>query len=83
MRARSILIICLAAVFSVVNILLAFFGQDYLGNYLIAGAVTYLIITSASLDLNRRDVADLNIMSAIVFVGFLVYITSRVIGILR
>jgi hypothetical protein len=70
LRKSSKFIIAPVVVLTIANVVLAFLGQDMLTICLISGAVVYLIVTLLYFDLNFRN---LNIMSAIIFVGTMVY----------
>jgi hypothetical protein len=82
-RAFNKLILSLGVAFSLINVLLAALGQDDLSVYFIANAVAYLIITLIYVYLNPRARTALNTVSAIIFAGFLVIVTFKVIEILK
>jgi hypothetical protein len=77
------LIITLAIAFGLINILLAFLGQEDLAVYFIVNAIAYLIITLLYVYLNPRAKSALNGLSAIIFVAFLAVVTMEVIEILK
>ena len=83
MRAFNKLIVALVIAFSLINVLLAFFGQNDISLYFIANAIAYLIITLIFVYLNPRARAALNVVSAVIFAGFLVIVTLKVIEILN
>lgn len=83
MRIYNRLVITLAVVMSLINIALAFFGQKDLALYFIAEAIAYLVITLLYVYLNPRARAVLNVMSGIVFAGFLVIVIIKVAEILK
>jgi hypothetical protein len=83
MRAFNKLIISLAIAFGLINVVLAFFDQSDLSVYFIVNAITYLIITLIFVYLNPRARSALNAVSAIIFAGFLVIVTFKVIEILK
>jgi hypothetical protein len=76
------LILSLAGAFCVINVVLAFFGQDDIAIYFIANTCAYLVITLIYVFLNPRGRNALNMISAVVFAGFLVIVTLKVIEIL-
>jgi hypothetical protein len=82
-RAYNKLLISLAAAFSLINVFLAFLGQKDLSVYFIVNAIAYLIITLIFVYLNPRARAALNVVSGIIFAGFLVIVTFKVIEILK
>ncbi len=83
MRIYNRLIITLAIAFGLINILLAFLGQEDLAVYFIVNAIAYLIITLLYVYLNPRAKSALNGLSAIIFVAFLAVVTMEVIEILK
>ncbi len=83
MRVYNKLIIALALAFSLLNILLAFFGQNDISVYFIADAIAYLVITLLFTYLNPRSRSALNSLSAVIFAGFLVIVAMKVVEILK
>ena len=83
MRVFNNLIISLAIVFGVVNTLLALFGQTDISVYFIVNAIAYLIISLLYVYLNPRARGGLNGVTAVIFAGFLVIVTLKVIEILK
>jgi len=83
LRIYNKLIISLVIAFSFINILLAFGGQNDISVYFIVNAIAYLIITLVYVYLNPRARAALNVLSAIIFTGFMVIVTLNVMEILR
>jgi len=83
MRIFNRLIITLAIAFAVINGLLAFLGQTDISVYFIVNAIAYLIITLLYVYLNPRARGSLNAVSGVVFAGFLVIVTLKVIEILK
>ena len=83
MRIYNKLIISLVLAFSAITILLAFLGQKDLSVYFIADAIAFLIITLLYVYLNPRARAALNALSGVIFAGFLVIVTMKVIEILK
>lgn len=83
MRLYNKLIISLAIAFSIINITLAFFRQKDIAVYFIVDAIAYLVITLLYVYLNPRSRAALNALSVVIFAGFLVIVTLKVIEILK
>jgi hypothetical protein len=83
LRIFNRLIISLAIAFGIINVLLAFLGQDDISVYFIVNAIAYLIITLLYVYLNPRAKSALNGLSAIIFAAFLVVVTMEVIEILK
>jgi hypothetical protein len=83
MRIFNRLLISLAVAFGLLNALLAFLGQDDISVYFIIDAIAYLVITMLYVYLNPRARGALNAVSAIVFAGFMVIVTMKVIEILK
>ena len=83
MRIFNRLIITLAIAFGLLNALLAFLGQADISVYFIVNAIAYLIITLLYVYLNPRARGALNAVSGVVFAGFLVIVTLKVIEILK
>lgn len=83
MRIYNKLIISLALVFSLINILLAFSGQEDIAIYYILDTVAYLLITLLYVYLNPRARGALDKMGAVVFTGFLIIVALKVIEILK
>jgi hypothetical protein len=82
-RIFNRLIISLAIVFGLLNALLAFLGQDDISVYFIINAIAYLVITLLYVYLNPRARGALNAVSAVIFAGFMVIVTMKVIEILK
>lgn len=83
MRIYNKLIISLALAFGLVNVTLAFLGQKDIAVYFIVDAIAYLIITLLYTFLNPRSRGALNGLSGVIFAGFLVILTLKVIEILK
>lgn len=83
MRIYNKLIITLAVAFAIINGTLAFLGQEDISIYFIVNAIAYLAITLLYTYLNPRSRNALNGLSAVIFGGFLVIVTIKVIEILR
>lgn len=83
MRIFNRLIISLVIAFGLLNAFLAFLGQDDISIYFVVNAIAYLIITLLFVYLNPRAKGALNGVSAVIFAGFMVIVTLKVIEILR
>ena len=82
MRIYNKYIVSLALASSLVNTLLAFFGQNDLEIYFIINILAYLIITLLYIYLNPRARRALNTIGVVLFAGFMVIIALKVIEIL-
>jgi len=82
LRVFNKLILSLVIALSTINIVLAFFGQEDIAIYFIANAIAYLIITLVYVHLNPRARAALNALSLVIFAGFMVIVTIKVMEIL-
>ena len=83
MKTYNELFVLLAIAFSVIDITLAFSGQNDIANYFIGNAITYFIITLLFVNLSPRVRISLNSMNALFLTVFLVVIAFRIIGILN
>jgi hypothetical protein len=83
MRVFNRLIISLAIAFGLLNAILAFAGQKDISVYFIVDAIAYLVITLLYVYLNPRARGALNAVSAVIFAGFMVIVTLKVVEILR
>lgn len=83
MRIFNRLIITLVITLSLLNILMAYLGQNDLSVYFIVNTVAYLVIIVLYVHLNPRARGVLNTVSAIILGGFLVTVTIKVVEILR
>lgn len=83
MRIFNRLIFSLVLGLSLVNICLAFAGQNDLSVYFITNALVYLVITLLYVYLNPRARNVLNGVSVVIFGGFLVIVSLKVIEILK
>ena len=63
--------------------MLAYSGQNDIAFYFIAHAIAFLVITMVYVYLNPRARVALTGLSAVIFAGFLVIVTIKVIGILK
>ena len=82
MRIYNKYIIILALSSFLINILLAFFGQNNLEIYFTINIIVYLVITLLYVHLNPRARRALNTIGAVLFSGFMVIIVLKVIQIL-
>ena len=80
MYNKYIVTLVLAA--SIINTLLAFLGQNDLQVYFILNVITYLVITLLFAYLNPRARMALNTIGAVLFSGFMVMVSLKVIDIL-
>jgi hypothetical protein len=82
LRIYNKYIVCLALASCLINIILAFFGQDNIEIYFVINILVYLIITLLYVYLNPRARRALNSIGIILFAGFMVIVTIKVIEIL-
>ena len=82
MRIYNKYIIILALSSSLINILLAFFGQENLEIYFTLNIIAFLVITLLYVYLNPRARRALNTIGVVLFSGFMVIIVLKVIQIL-
>jgi len=82
LRAYNRYIILLALVTCLVNILLAFSGQNSLEIYFVVNLIAYLLLTVLYAYLNPRAKRALTAISAVAFASLLVIIFIRVLEIL-
>ena len=82
MRIYNKYIIILALSSSLINILLAFFGQENLEIYFTLNFIAFLVITLLYVYLNPRARRALNTIGVVLFSGFMVIIVLKVIQIL-
>jgi len=82
LRIYNKYIISLALAFSLINILLAFFGQNDLEVYFVINLIAYLIITLLYTYLNPRARMALSCVGAVLFAGFMVIVALKVVEIL-
>jgi len=67
-------VLFLVLVSCLVNTLLAFFGQENLGIYLIINIICFLVLTLIFTPANPRVKKQFNILNMIFFTGFLVIV---------
>jgi len=82
LRIYNTYIISLALVSCVINILLAFFGQNNLEVYFTANILAYLVITLLYVYLNPRARRALSTVGVVLLAGFMVIIIFEVIEVL-
>ena len=82
MRIYNKYIVTLVLATSIINTWLAFLGQNDLQVYFIINVLAYLVITLLYVYLNPRARIALSTISAVLFAGFMVIISLRVIEIL-
>ena len=82
MRIFNTYIIYLALAACLINIVLASFGQNNLEIYFIANILAYLIITLLYVYLNPRARRALNTIGIVLFAGFAVIVSLKVVEIL-
>ncbi|NLE07933.1 MAG: hypothetical protein GX631_01600 [Dehalococcoidales bacterium] len=82
MRIYNRYIIFLVLACCAVNIFLAFLGQDNLEIYFILNVLVFLIITLLFAYLNPRARRALNAIGVVLFAGFMVIVTMKVIDII-
>ena len=82
MRTYNRYIIYLALAVCLANTLLAFLGQNDLVVYFTVNVLTYLVITLLYSYLNPGAKKALNTMGVVLFAGFIVVVSLKVIGIL-
>ena len=82
MRIYNKYIIYLALTSCLINALLAFFGQDNIEIYFAINILVYLIITLLYVYLNPRAKKALNSIGIVLFAGFMVIVSIKVIEIL-
>ena len=82
MRIYNKYILSLVLAGSLINSLLAFWGQDNLEIYFIINIITYLVITLLYAYLNPRARRALNTIGVVLFAGFTVIVSLKVVEIL-
>lgn len=82
MRVYNKYIVSLAVATSLVNILLATFGQNDLSIYFTINVIVYLVITLLYVYLNPRARGALNSISVVLFAGFMVIVALNVMEII-
>ena len=82
MRIYNKYVVSLALAACLINTLLAFFGQNDLGIYITINIIAYLVITLLYAYLNPRARKALNTIGIVLFAGFMVIVSLKVIEIL-
>ena len=82
MRIYNKYIVSLVLASGLINTLLAFLGQNDLGIYFVINVLAYLLIALLYAYLNPGARRALNTIGAVLFAGFMVVVSLRVIEIL-
>ncbi len=82
MRIYNKYVVSLVIASGLINTLLAFFDQNDLSIYFTVNIITYLVITLLYVYLNPRARRALNTVSAVLFTGFMIIVTLKVMEIL-
>lgn len=82
MRIYNRYVISLALASALINILLAFLGQNDLMLYFAINIINYLVITLLYVYLNPRARGALNTAGAVFFAGFMVVVVLKVMAML-
>ena len=82
MRIYNKYIIYLVVASCLINTILAFLGQDSLEIYFVINILAYLIITLLYVYFNPRAKRALNAIGVVLFAGFIVVISLKVIEII-
>ncbi len=82
MRIYNLYVLTLVLVLSLINIILALFGQEELEVYFTVNIIAYLVVSLLYVYLNPRARRILNTMGGVLFSGFLVIVALKVIEIL-
>jgi hypothetical protein len=83
LRIYNKYIVSLVLASGLINILLAFLGQDNLRIYFVANIIAYLVITLLYAYFNPRARRALNTIGIVLFAGFMMIIIFEAIEILR
>lgn len=78
MKIIGNIIISLAIAFSVINLLMAFWGEKNISIYFLVNAIVYLIVTQLYSGINDNVRWTLNWINAAIFVVFLVILGINV-----
>jgi len=81
LRIYNKYIVSLILVGCLINLLLAFLGQENLETYFVINIIVYLVITLLYAYLNPRARRALNTIGAVLFAGFMVIVSLKVIEI--
>ena len=82
MRIYNKYVVSLVLASGLINISLAFLGQNDLEVYFVVNIIVYLIITLLYIYLNPRARRALNSIGAVLFAGFMAIVTIKVMEIL-
>jgi len=82
LRIYNKYVISLVLASCLINILLAFFGQNDLGVYLTINIIAYLVITVLYVYLNPRARRALNSVGVVLFGGVMVVVALKVMEIM-
>ncbi len=82
MRVYNKYIISLVLASGLINTLLALFGQNDLSVYFIVNVLAFLVITLLYAYLSPRARGALNTVGAVLFAGFIVIVSLKIIGII-
>lgn len=82
MRIYNKYVVSLVLISGLINALLAFFNQQSLEIYFVVNTIAYLLITLLYAYLNPRARRALNTVAAVVFAGFMVIVSLKVMEIL-
>ena len=82
MRIYNRYVVYLALSACLINTLLAFWGQKYLGVYFTVNVIAYLVITLLYIYMNPRARRALDTIGYVLFGGFMVIVTLKVMEIL-
>lgn len=81
-KTKTHFFIALALVLCAVNVLVVFLSSNNLEIYFVVDAISFLIISLAFVNLDRRSKVGLNIIGAILFVTFIAIIVFKIIRML-
>jgi hypothetical protein len=82
-RNRNSIILILAAVFSIIDLILISSGNRDIGVYFILNAIAYLIITLFYFNLNSDSRAVFNLINVVILAGFLAVMAIKIIELLK
>ncbi len=82
MRIYNRYILYLVATMGLVNVALAFLGQDDISVYFVLNLIVHLVITLLFVHFNPRARRALSSVSVVLFAGFMAIVTLKVVEIL-
>lgn len=82
MRIYNKYIVTLVLAASILNTLLAILGQNDIQIYFVINILAYLVMTLLYVYLNPRARSALNTIGSVLFAGFMIIVTIKVIDIL-